>query len=35
MFVTLQDFFENYRIKNGQFPNETVMNRGTMRLKRE
>lgn len=35
MFVTLEDFFENYRIKNQQQPNETVLNRGLMRLKRE
>ncbi len=35
MFVTLQDFFDNYRIKNGLQPNETVMNRSNMRLKRE
>ena len=35
MFVTLQDFFDNYRIKNNQQPNETVLNRGLMRLKRE
>ena len=35
MFVTLEQFFKDYRIKNGQFPNETVMNRGTFRLKRE
>lgn len=35
MFVSLEDFFENYRIKNQQQPNETVLNRGLMRLKRE
>jgi len=35
MFVTLEDFFNNYRIKNQQQPNETVLNRGMMRLKRE
>lgn len=35
MFVTLEDFFDNYRIKNQQQPNETVLNRGLMRLKRE
>lgn len=34
-FVTLEEFFENYRIKNQQQPNETVLNRGLMRLKRE
>ena len=35
MFVTLEDFFNNYRIKNQLQPNETVLNRGLMRLKRE
>lgn len=35
MFVTIEDFFNNYRIKNQQQPNETVLNRGLMRLKRE
>lgn len=35
MFVSLEDFFDNYRIKNQQQPNETVLNRGLMRLKRE
>lgn len=35
MFITLQDFFDNYRIKNGKQPNETVLNKGLMRLKRE
>lgn len=35
MFVTLEDFFENYRIKNQQQPNETVLNRGMLQLKRE
>lgn len=35
MFVTLEDFFDNYRIKNQQQPNETVLNRGLLRLKRE
>lgn len=35
MFVSLEKFFSDYRIKNGQAPNETVLNRGLMRLKRE
>jgi hypothetical protein len=35
MFVSLQEFFDNYRIKNGKQPNETVLNKGLMRLKRE
>jgi hypothetical protein len=34
-FVTLEEFFDNYRIKNQQQPNETVLNRGLLRLKRE
>jgi hypothetical protein len=34
-FVTLEEFFENYRIQNQQQPNETVLNKGLMRLKRE
>lgn len=35
MFTTTEQFFTDFRIKNGQFPNETVLNRGPMRLKRE
>jgi hypothetical protein len=35
MFVSLEDFFNNYRIKNGQIPNEVTLNRGLFRLKRE
>lgn len=35
MFVSQEKFWSDYRIKNGQAPNETVLNRGTMRLKRE
>jgi hypothetical protein len=35
MFITLEEFFNNYRIKNQQQPNETILNRGIMRLKRE
>lgn len=35
MFSTLEEFFRDYRIKNGQVPCEVVFNRGPMRLKRE
>ena len=35
MFVTLDKFFADYRIKNGQNPNETVFNAPLFRLKRE
>lgn len=35
MFVTLKQFFDNYRIKNGTVPTETTLNRGILRLKRE
>ena len=35
MFVSQEKFWSDYRIQNGQAPNETVLNRGTMRLKRE
>lgn len=35
MFTTIDQFFNDFRIKNNQFPNETVLNRGMMRLKRE
>ena len=35
MFVSLQEFFDNYRIQNGKQPNETTLNKGLMRLKRE
>ena len=35
MFTTVDQFFNDFRIKNNQFPNETVLNRGPMRLKRE
>ena len=34
-FTTLEQFFEDFRIKNNQQPNETVLNRGLLRLKRE
>ncbi len=35
MFTSLEKFYSDYRIQNGQQPNETVLNRGLMRLKRE
>lgn len=35
MFTTFEDFFQNYRIKNNAAPNETVLNVGLLRLKRE
>ena len=35
MISTIDQFFNDYRIQNNQFPNETVLNRGLMRLKRE
>ena len=35
MISTIDQFFNDYRIQNNQFPNETVLNRGIMRLKRE
>lgn len=35
MFITLDDFFTNYRIKNEAAPNETTLNVGLIRLKRE
>ena len=35
MFCTLEQYFENYRVKNNQVPSETVLNRGPFRLKRE
>jgi hypothetical protein len=35
MIVSFQEFFDNYRIKNQLRPNETVLNRPSMRLKRE
>ena len=35
MFTTVDQFYNDFRIKNNQFPNETVLNRGIMRLKRE
>ena len=34
MFVTLKEFFDNFRIRNDK-PNETVFNRPLFRLKRE
>lgn len=34
-FSSLEQFYQNYRIKNEQQPNETTLNRPSMRLKRE
>lgn len=34
-FSSLEQFYNNYRIKNEQQPNETTLNRPSMRLKRE
>lgn len=35
MFTTLEEYYQNYRVKNGQVPNEVTLNRGPFRLKRE
>lgn len=35
MFVTLKEFYDNFKIRNGDKPNETVFNRPLFRLKRE
>ena len=35
MQTTLDNFYSEYGIRNGQAPNETVLNRGLLRLKRE
>lgn len=35
MITDLEDFYENYTIKNNEIPNEVTLNRGIMRLKRE
>ena len=35
MFTSFDTFFNNYRIKNNSAPNETVLNSGLLRLKRE
>lgn len=35
MFTTLDEFYNNYRIKNGDVPDEITLNKGIMRLKRE
>lgn len=35
MFTSLEQFYKNYRIKNEAQPNETTLNRPSMRLKRE
>lgn len=35
MFTTLEQYFNDYRIKNDMVPSEVVLNKGPMRLKRE
>lgn len=35
MFSTLEQYFDSYRVKNGEVPSETTFNRGPLRLKRE
>ncbi len=35
MFCTLDEYYQNYRVKAGQVPNEVTLNRGPFRLKRE
>lgn len=35
MITTLEEFWRDYRIKNGDIPNETTLNRGQFRIKRE
>lgn len=35
MFTTLEQFFNDFRIKNDMVPSEVVLNKGPMRLKRE
>lgn len=35
MFTTLDEFYNNYRIKNNDVPDEITLNKGIMRLKRE
>jgi hypothetical protein len=34
-FTTLEQYYRDYRVKNGQVPSEAVLNKGPMRLKRE
>lgn len=34
-FTTLEQFYREYRVKNGQVPSEAVINKAPMRLKRE
>lgn len=34
-FTTLEQFYRDYRVKNGMIPSEDVLNKGPMRLKRE
>lgn len=35
MFCSLEEYYNNYRVKNNQVPTETTLNRGPFRLKRE
>lgn len=35
MFCTMDEYYQNYRVKAGQVPNEVTLNRGPFRLKRE
>ena len=35
MFTTLEQYFDDYRVKNDMVPSEVVLNKGPMRLKRE
>lgn len=35
MFTTLDEFENDYTIKNGDIPSEVTLNKGVMRLKRE
>lgn len=35
MFCTLEQYYEQYRVRNDQVPSESVLNRGPFRLKRE
>lgn len=35
MITTLEEYYENYRVKNSDVPTEETLNKGPMRLKRE
>lgn len=35
MFTTLEQYFNDYRVKNDMVPSEVTLNKGPMRLKRE